>query len=132
MTHTDGSFRIGALAARSGRGIHTIRWYETQGLMPGVSRDSGGRRVYTELHVGWLALMERLRRTGMTIAQMREYTALVKQGRPTLRRRKDLLSAHRARVERTIADWNAALTLIDQKIDYYEEWLATGERPRQK
>ena len=66
--------KIGELSSRSGRSIHAIRWYEAQGLIPGVERDGGGRRVYSDLHVGWLDLMDRLRRTGMTIAQMREYT----------------------------------------------------------
>jgi DNA-binding transcriptional MerR regulator len=122
-------FRIGRLADRTGRSIHTIRWYEAQGLIPGVLRDAGGRRVYSELHVNWLDLMERLRRTGMSIAQMRQYTALVRQGRATLKQRQDLLSAHRARVTQMIAEWTTALTLVDRKIDFYGEWLATGQRP---
>jgi len=122
-------FRIGRLAARTGRSIHTIRWYESQGLIPGVMRDDGGRRVYSELHINWLDLMERLRRTGMSIAQMRQYTALVRQGRSTLKKRQDLLSAHRARVTQMIAEWTTALTLVDHKIDFYGEWLATGQRP---
>ncbi len=124
------SFHIGELAQRTGRSIHTIRWYEAQGLIPGVIRDGGGRRVYSELHLSWLDLMERLRRTGMSIAQMRQYTVLVKQGSKTLRRRQVLLSQHRARVQRTIADWTQALKLIDSKIDFYGEWLTTGQRPR--
>jgi len=114
------TLRIGELARRSGRGVHAIRWYEAQGLIPGVVRDSGGRRVYSERHLGWLELMDRLRRTGMSIAQMREYTALVRQGRATLAQRVALLAAHRARVRRTIEDWHAALKLLDGKIDFYE------------
>jgi len=124
------SFRIGELAERTGRSIHAIRWYEAQGLIPGVVRDGGGRRVYSELHLSWLDLMERLRRTGMSIAQMRQYTALVKQGSKTLRRRQMLLSQHRARVKQTLAEWTQALTLIDSKIDFYGEWLTTGQRPK--
>lgn len=122
-------FRIGELAARSGRGVHAIRWYETQGLIPGVERDAGGRRVYGELHLSWLELMDRLRRTGMSIAAMREYTTLVKQGKATLKLRRELLAAHRAHIEQTIAEWTEARQLIDSKLDYYGEWLATGERP---
>lgn len=124
------SYRIGEVAARTGRSVHAIRWYESQGLIPGVVRDGGGRRVYSELHLGWLDLMDRLRRTGMSIAQMREYTALVKQGRSTLKQRQELLQSHRARVRETIADWTLALKLIDGKIDFYGEWLTTGHRPR--
>jgi DNA-binding transcriptional MerR regulator len=121
---------IGALAARTGRSVHTIRWYESQGLIPGVERDAGGRRVYSELHLDWLDFMDRLRRTGMSIAQMRDYTALVEKGRTTLGERLELLRAHRGRVERTFTEWAAALELIDGKIGYYDEWLTTGHRPR--
>ena len=124
------NLRIGELSARSGRTIHAIRWYETQGLIPGVVRDDGGRRVYNELHVDWLDLMDRLRRTGMTIAEMRAYTALVKQGRSTLKQRQELLYAHRTRVLETISEWTRALKLIDSKIDFYGEWLTTGHRPK--
>jgi DNA-binding transcriptional MerR regulator len=121
---------IGELARRTGRSVHTIRWYEMQGLVPGVARDGAGRRRYTERHVGWLQLMERLRRTGMSIAEMRRYTALVKQGRGTLQQRRELLAAHRGRVEQTIAECTLALELLDGKLDFYGEWIATGERPK--
>jgi DNA-binding transcriptional MerR regulator len=120
---------IGRLAERTGRSIYTIRWYEAQGLVPGVVRDAGGRRVYTELHVGWLQLMERLRKTGMSIAEMRRYAALVKQGRTTLKERRQMLQAHRERVQRTIEEWNEALGLLDDKIEFYGQWMSSGKRP---
>ena len=129
MSAMSETFRIGELSARTGRGIHAIRWYESLGLMPGVVRDSGGRRVYHGLHVDWLVLIDRLRRTGMSIAQMREYTALVKQGRGTLKQRQEMLAAHRTRVMERIAEWTEALSLLDTKIDFYGEWLASGRRP---
>jgi len=123
------NLRIGELSARTGRSVHAIRWYEAQGLVPGVARDAAGRRVYTELHVGWLDLMDRLRRTGMSIAEMRHYTALVRQGKATLAQRERMLKDHRERVQRTIAEWNEALALLDGKIDFYGQWLGTGKRP---
>jgi DNA-binding transcriptional MerR regulator len=122
-------FRIGEMASRTGRSIHTIRWYETQGLIPGVIRDGGGRRLYSEHHVGWLDLMERLRCTGMSITQMREYTALAKQGDAALEQRRALLAGHQLRVRENIARWTSALALIDAKIEFYDEWMANGERP---
>jgi DNA-binding transcriptional MerR regulator len=121
--------RIGEVASRTGRSIHTIRWYESQGLIPGVARDKVGRRIYSEQHVGWLDLMERLRGTGMSISQMREYTALVKQGGAALKQRRALLAGHQARVRGTIARWIEALALINAKIEFYDEWVSNGERP---
>ena len=126
------SFLIGQLAARTGRSVHTIRWYEAQGLIPGVTRDAGGRRVYGDLHISWLELMDRLRRTGMSIAEMREYTELVKQGNSTLGKRQALLAAHREQVRDMIAEWQLAMKLLDSKIDFYGEWVASGKRPAVK
>jgi DNA-binding transcriptional MerR regulator len=123
------SLHIGDVASRTGRSVHAIRWYEAQGLMPVVARDNGGRRVYSEHHVGWLDLMDRLRCTGMSIAQLRQYTVLVKQGGDTLKDRRALLAAHRARVRDNIARWTQALALIDAKIEFYDEWVASGEQP---
>jgi DNA-binding transcriptional MerR regulator len=125
------NFLIGQLAERTGRSVHTIRWYEAQGLIPGVARDSGRRRVYGELHINWLDLMDRLRRTGMSIAEMREYTELVKQG-STLGKRQALLAAHREQVKGMISEWQQALTLLNTKIDFYDEWVASGKRPAVK
>ncbi|MET0332983.1 MAG: MerR family transcriptional regulator [Rhizobacter sp.] len=129
MTRKPGTLKIGELSKRTQRSVHTIRWYEAQGLMPGVQRDGGGRRLYQEEHVAWLDLMDRLRLTGMTISEMRRYASLVKQGRVTIADRHALFAAHRERVLATIEDWKVGLTLLDRKIDYYGEWLASGKRP---
>ncbi len=121
-------FLIGELARRSGRSVHAIRWYESLGLIPGVRRDGGNRRVYNERHVGWLDLVHRLRTTGMTIAQMRAYAALVQRGRGTSPEQQALLLAHRVRVEATIAEWQGALALLDRKLALYAGQLAASRR----
>jgi DNA-binding transcriptional MerR regulator len=120
---------IGELASKSGRSVHTIRWYEAQRLMPLVSRDKGRRRVYSELHVGWLELLDRLKRTGMSIREMREYTALAKQGHSTLEARVKLLCEHGKRVEARVKDLEESILVIDGKIKFYSEWIITRRRP---
>jgi DNA-binding transcriptional MerR regulator len=129
MPQKPGTLKIGELSRRTARSVHTIRWYEAQGLMPGVQRDGAGRRRYQEEHVAWLDLMERLRLTGMTISEMRRYAALVKQGKASIAERHALFAAHRERVLATIEDWKLGLALLDRKLDYYGEWLASGKRP---
>ncbi len=121
--------RIGALARRTGRSIHTIRWYEAQRLIPGVRRDPQGRRVYIEQHVGWLDLLDRLRSTGMSIREVREYAVMVRRGEQSLKERQGLLKAHRERIEARIQDMTESLSLIDRKIEFYGDWLRTGVQP---
>jgi DNA-binding transcriptional MerR regulator len=120
---------ISQLARASGRSVHTIRWYESQRLIPGVRRDAQGRRTYVHEHVEWLALLERLRGSGMSIRELREYTAVAKRGASMIDASQDLLRAHRARVAQRIADLENSLAIIDGKIAFYEEWRLTGVRP---
>lgn len=120
--------RIGELAARTGQSVHTIRWYEQQGLLPPVPR-LGSHRVYSNRHVEWLSLMERLRASGMSVADLRRYTASAQRGAPAAAQTLALLQAHRVKVQESIAQWQRALELVDAKIDYYRQWRDTGERP---
>jgi DNA-binding transcriptional MerR regulator len=121
--------RIGKLASLTGRSVHTIRWYESQRLIPGVRRDLQGRRVYNEQHVEWLALLERLRRSGMSIKELRNYASLVRKGAASLRERQQLLRTHRELIEQRMTDLGHALEVIDSKIDFYAKWLRTGVQP---
>jgi DNA-binding transcriptional MerR regulator len=120
---------IGKLARLTGRSVHTIRWYESQRLIPGVRRDLQGRRLYADWHVDWLDLLDRLRESGMSIRALREYTAFAKRGVATLEDCQRLLRAHREHIAATIAELKESLALIDAKIAFYGEWRRTGVRP---
>ena len=124
-------FLIGDLSRRTGKSVHAIRWYETRGLVPGVERDAGGRRVYHPDHVGWLDFITRLRATGMTITRIAEYARLVRRGRETLPDRIALLEDQREQVAEKQQELKDAQALIAAKIRYYRQWKKTGKRPPQ-
>jgi hypothetical protein len=46
--------------------------------------------------------------------------------------RQALLAAHREQVRDMIAEWQLAMKLLDSKIDFYGEWVASGKRPAVK
>ena len=121
---------IGAFAAKTGHSIHTIRWYESLGLLPRVLRDAGGKRIYSKRHLTWLALLDRLRRSGMSIAQLRDYTKLAQQGGATVEPTMAVLVQHRQTVADKIAEWEQAMALINQKIDFYANWKVLGKAPK--
>jgi DNA-binding transcriptional MerR regulator len=123
------ALHIGKLARLTGRSVHTIRWYEAQRLIPGVRRDPQGRRVYHEQHVEWLAMLERLRRSGMSIKELRNYASMVRKGAASLRECQQLLRTHRRLIEQRIADLTQALEVVDGKIEFYAKWLSTGVQP---
>ncbi|GHJ13835.1 MerR family transcriptional regulator [Micromonospora sp. NBC_01392] len=115
------SLSVGEAAQRVGLTTYTLRWYEQEGLVAPVGRDSAGRRRYTEADVNWLFLLLRLRRTGMPVRDMRRYAELARQGDRTLGARRALFEAHRARVLARMAELTEDLKALDHKIDLYRQ-----------
>jgi DNA-binding transcriptional MerR regulator len=115
---------IGQVAEKTGLSIHTLRFYEREGILPiPVSRDSAGRRVYTDNDVEWLMMCTMLRATGMPLAQVREYTGLVRRGAGNEQERLAVLYEHQERVNTQMRELQACLELITTKIGYYENEL---------
>ena len=110
---------VGEVAAKVGLSVHTLRWYEQEGLVAPVDRDAAGRRRYRPEDLEWLQLLIRLRTTGMPVREMRRYAEMVRSGSATVTERLRLFEEHRQRVLERIADLRRDLGAIEAKIDYY-------------
>ena len=110
---------IGQVAELTGLSHDTLRWYEREGLLDSVARDSAGRRQYTQIDLRRLLLLVRLRTTGMPVSEMQRYAALLPAGPSTERERTELLEAHRDRVLSHIGDLQRDLEMINRKINSY-------------
>jgi DNA-binding transcriptional MerR regulator len=115
----DSALTVGEAAAKVGLSAYTLRWYEQEGLLAPVGRDSAGRRRYSQADLDWLLLLIRLRRTGMPVRDMRRYAELVRAGDHTRPDRLALLTAHRDRVLARMADLQEDLDVLNYKIGLY-------------
>jgi DNA-binding transcriptional MerR regulator len=127
MSETAPSLSIGQVAERTGLSVHTLRFYEREGILADqVRRGAGGRRLYTEDDVGWLELCVILRASGMPLPAIREYTELVRQGEGNEEQRIALLRQHEARVHSQMSQLAQCLDLISFKVNVYEDILDHG------
>jgi DNA-binding transcriptional MerR regulator len=118
MTTTT-ALSIAEAADRTGLTAHTRRYYERIGLLDPVERDGTGHRRFGEDDLTRVAFLQKLRRTGMPIQQMRTYVELLRGGPATDADRLALLEAHRDRVVAELAELQECLSFIDYKIDRY-------------
>ena len=106
----------------------TLRYYERIGLIPPVPRNRGGLRDYGEESCGWIQLMKCMRAAGVQIEALIEYVDLFQQGDATLDARKALLVEQRDQLVSRMAEMQASLDLLNQKIDRYEQGMMTAEQ----
>ena len=106
----------------------TLRYYERIGLIPPVPRTRGGLRDYGEESCGWIQLMKCMRGAGVQIEALIEYVDLFQQGDATLDARKALLVEQRDQLVSRMAEMQASLDLLNQKIDRDEQGMMTAEQ----
>ena len=106
----------------------TLRYYERIGLIPPVPRSKSGIRDYDEESCGWIQLMKCMRAAGVQIEALIEYVDLFQQGDATLDARKALLVEQRDQLVSRMAEMQASLDLLNQKIDRYEQGMMTAEQ----
>jgi DNA-binding transcriptional MerR regulator len=117
------SYLAGEAAARSGFSLDTLRYYERVGLLPPVQRDHAGRRRYTDLDLGWLALLRCLRETGMPVADIKQFVDLTRADTDHTADRLALLEAHHRRIDHQITQLRAGQDYLHEKIQHYRQRL---------
>jgi DNA-binding transcriptional MerR regulator len=97
---------IAEVCEQTGLSPRTVRYYEEIGLLPGVRRSEGGRRVYGPDELERLGFIQRLKALGLSLTEIGELNAVYAIGGSTqamLRRLQDLLDAHLEDVDRRLA-----------------------------
>ena len=113
-------YTVGEMAKLLGIAASTLRYYDQEGLLPFVERSSGGVRVFTEQDYAPLAVICCLKKSGLSVREIRAFVMLAQQGDDSLRQRLELFRRRKAAVERQIADLQETLRVLEEKCRYYE------------
>lgn len=105
--------------------ISTIRYYDKKGLLPFVSKNEAGYRVFSESDFGFIQTICCLKDTGMPIKDIRTYIGLCMGGIKTIPQRKKLLEQHQAKVIAKQRMLEKNLQEIDYKLQRYSATDAT-------
>ena len=105
----------------------TLRYYERIGLLPNVSRTSGGIRDYSEEDCRWVEYIKCMRSAGVSVETLIEYVKLFHEGTETIQARKKLLLEQREQIVARINEMNDVLAKLDWKLDGYEERMLKYE-----
>ena len=119
-------YSIGQVAQKTGLSTHTLRYYEKEGLLPFVKKSGSGLRIFSDSDLGWLAMIECLKETGMPLKGIKQYIDWFIEGDSTLQNRLDMFRAKKTHIEEQIAQLQKHMEKINYKIKLYEEAVKKG------
>ncbi|EJG8299352.1 MerR family transcriptional regulator [Listeria monocytogenes] len=109
-------------ATKTGLSIDTLRYYEEEQLLI-PARNEKNYRVYTEEDYCWVQLLLKMKQTGMTITNIKNFATLQKQGDKTLPNRIQILDNHMENLYEQQKDLAETISFVAKKVDGYREKL---------
>ena len=104
----------------------TLRYYDKQGLLPFVERKESGYRVFSDTDIAMLKVIECLKKTGMSIKDIRQFSKWMLMGDDSLKERHEMFLERKRAVESQISELQETLDFINHKCWYYETALEAG------
>ena len=106
----------------------TLRYYDKEGLLPFVERSSSGIRKFQGNDIEWLKMIECLKKSGMSIKDIKTYLELTLQGDDTIHERLELFKKQRRILQEQMASLQRTLDMLDYKCWYYETAEKAGTK----
>jgi DNA-binding transcriptional MerR regulator len=114
--------KISEIAKSTGLSVATLRYYEDLGLIE-PRREKNNYRDYSERDLDWLAFIERGKQAGMTLATLKTYADLRKEGDSTINERIGLLLAQEKLLQEKKTELERHIDFLQQKKQIYDELL---------
>lgn len=122
-------YTIGQVSEMFGLPISTLRYYDKQGLFPGMERVSGIRR-FGDAEIEALRVIECLKKSGLEIKDIKQFMDWCVEGVSTYPQRRGLFERQKKSLETEIARMNRVLDMLKFKCWYYEQAMQDGNEER--
>ena len=119
-------YTIGQVAEKTGLSVHTLRYYEKEGLLPFIKKNSAGLRVFSDSDLGWLELIECLKATGLHLKGIKQYIDWYIEGDSTLQQHIDMFKQQKIRIEQQRAELQKLFFKKKKKIELYTKAVKEG------
>ena len=113
-------YTVGEMARFLNVSASTLRYYDKEGLLPFVERSNSGIRMFSDKDYEWLKIIECLKKSGLSIKEIRSYIDMTKRGDDSLEERLQLFVERKKDVERQMKELQETLDLLKYKCWYYE------------
>ena len=120
------TYSIKEMAELTGLPASTLRYYDKQGLLPNLRRDPNNNRIFSDDDYRHLRLIDCLKRSGLSIRDIRSFIRLMRKGDNSLNERLEIFTKRREAIKQELANLQDLLKVIDYKCWYYSKACEAG------
>lgn len=119
-------YTVGEMSKELGVAASTLRYYDQEGLLPFIQRTNGGIRMFTNQDYSTLKVIDCLKKSGLTIKEIKEFLDLAGLGDESLEERQKLFQHRREIVKKRLEEMQKTLEILNYKCWYYDTAIANG------
>ena len=103
--------------------VHTIRYYDNEGLIPFVSRTQSNARMFSEYDLSWIRTVHCLRATNLSINDIKKYIELCLKGNKTIPQRAKIIFNQEKNLKEHLKQLQEQMKVLQIKKKYYTNLL---------
>ena len=119
------TYSIGDISKMCDIPVSTLRYYDSEGLLPDLQRKSG-IRIFTDRELDQLRMIECLKKSGLKISEIRQFMEWAKLGSSTYQQRYELMKRQLESIENQIAEMRKVQAMVQYKCWYYSKAIEDG------
>ncbi len=113
------SYNIGEVSKQFNLSIHTLRYYEKEGIL-NIKRSKSGIRKYEDSDINTIKIVECLKSSGMQLKDIKQFIDWCNLGNETLELRQAMFENQRKIVLQKLEEIQKTLDVINYKCWYYK------------
>ncbi|WP_299145381.1 MerR family transcriptional regulator [uncultured Dialister sp.] len=119
-------YTAGEAAEILGIPVSTVRYYDKEGLIPNLKRSSSGMRLFREEDIERLRLVQCLKKTGLSLKDIKVFMNLPDDGDKTIHTRLAILARQKEVLEEKEKELKEMMAVVDYKLWYYRTSAEAG------
>ncbi|MEK4670791.1 MerR family transcriptional regulator [Niallia sp. FSL R7-0271] len=98
---------------------HTVRYYTDKGLVPNLQRDKNNNRIFKDDSINWLRGAKNLKKSGMSVDDIKKYVELCLEGDSTIPERFEIILKQKELVLKQLEEAKLMAEYILNKEKHY-------------
>lgn len=119
-------YSIGEVSQMFHLPISTLRYYDKEGLLPGLIREKSNIRKFDERSLESLRVIECLKKSGMEIKDIKQFMIWCSEGSATYQKRLEMFQKQKQNIESKIDQLQKTLEMVEFKCWYYTRAIEDG------